>query len=717
MLKQISYPTGGKVSFDWEFHDYSKRSALLQQSSMTDGYFAGHEVAVTGEAPTVQEIKRELKRNAAATTIEIYDNNKPVVINLEDYYPKPGTHIHDDCSLDGVTFCRCIWGWDGNEAYYPNDIPYLLITGPGNYSKKIDIIKRNVWRKHEVVLGVKGSYRFELVNAGRELIQNSICFDFYTNVMTSGVYEKVGISLTNVSYPEGHKDFRENTFIAGGVRIKEIMFDGGDKRIRKLYNYSLDPYDLKSPSSGVLTKAPRYGSFSSIAPAPYSCDNFIMTEWFNHNYVLFVNALPKSTEAAGHIEYSHVTEFMTSETGSVTNNKLDTLAGNRITMYEFVTSAADYDTSDINETLNSRHVPNNQLILTSRHFNRGHLIQKKEYTSEEKTTTYTYEIQEKKGVDFIPATIFPIRDFSTTHDKYISTVCNDIMSWYKDYGIVRYRIIPYNKRLTEVKESGTISDRTRKLFYTPGYTDSKFANSPVCETTVNSKRETIQNYYTYTELNKIHTCVSVCNGYVIAAYRREYDASGNLTAKYIAEIAPYSNLSANSYNPGNVNITSADHPIILLTSKCIETRVYEKNRLCEITDHLSNISTVYIWGYNGEYPVAEIINCTLEKRNQLLSTAQLTTLFQSVNPADFAIINNLRSQLPQSMLSTFTYEMKIGLSSVTDPRGITTYYNYDNFGRLQECYIIENNQKKIVQKSEYHLNISETSPTPPKEGH
>jgi YD repeat-containing protein len=37
-----------------------------------------------------------------------------------------------------------------------------------------------------------------------------------------------------------------------------------------------------------------------------------------------------------------------------------------------------------------------------------------------------------------------------------------------------------------------------------------------------------------------------------------------------------------------------------------------------------------------------------------------------------------------------------------NPLGITTYYDYDAFGRLKEAYIIEDNIKKVVQKYDYH---------------
>lgn len=40
--------------------------------------------------------------------------------------------------------------------------------------------------------------------------------------------------------------------------------------------------------------------------------------------------------------------------------------------------------------------------------------------------------------------------------------------------------------------------------------------------------------------------------------------------------------------------------------------------------------------------------------------------------------------------------------SATAPDGRTTYYEYDAAGRLQERYLLENGEKKILEHTEYH---------------
>lgn len=57
--------------------------------------------------------------------------------------------------------------------------------------------------------------------------------------------------------------------------------------------------------------------------------------------------------------------------------------------------------------------------------------------------------------------------------------------------------------------------------------------------------------------------------------------------------------------------------------------------------------------------------------------------------------------------TSYTYIPYVGVSSVTDPRGITTYYSYDTAGRLIETYQIENERKRILQVYQYHTKTEQ----------
>ena len=44
---------------------------------------------------------------------------------------------------------------------------------------------------------------------------------------------------------------------------------------------------------------------------------------------------------------------------------------------------------------------------------------------------------------------------------------------------------------------------------------------------------------------------------------------------------------------------------------------------------------------------------------------------------------SLQNALPNALVTTYTYKPLDGVTSVTDPRKVTTYYEYDLFGRLE----------------------------------
>lgn len=120
---------------------------------------------------------------------------------------------------------------------------------------------------------------------------------------------------------------------------------------------------------------------------------------------------------------------------------------------------------------------------------------------------------------------------------------------------------------------------------------------------------------------------------------------------------------------------------------------------------LDGISTVLIWSYGGQYPIAEIKNATYNQLIEIINENTLNAISARIVPteSDWRLINNLRSNpaMVNTFISTYTYKPLIGMLTATDPSGITVYYEYDTLGRLLR---IKDDAGKVVEEYNYHYS-------------
>jgi YD repeat-containing protein len=129
----------------------------------------------------------------------------------------------------------------------------------------------------------------------------------------------------------------------------------------------------------------------------------------------------------------------------------------------------------------------------------------------------------------------------------------------------------------------------------------------------------------------------------------------------------------------------------------------------------------YIWGYNDTQPIAKIENATTPFSSDIIDIiddAKIASNFDNDRTIDVILGNGtinyignegqLRYRLDilrnypkfeNAMITTYTYDPLIGVTSVTDPRGEVRYYDYDDFNRLKYVKDFKGN---ILSKNEYH---------------
>jgi len=159
--------------------------------------------------------------------------------------------------------------------------------------------------------------------------------------------------------------------------------------------------------------------------------------------------------------------------------------------------------------------------------------------------------------------------------------------------------------------------------------------------------------------------------------------------------------SLESYNP--LDFEFASIPYIDLLPNLPDDASYRKTRAIHFNKELKpievrktdDIPTTYIYGFNYTLPVAEIVGIGYEEAIKMVNPAKIQGLDGDELRNE---LNKLRG-LEGAMVTTFTYEPLVGMTSMTDENGRTTHYVYDDFGRLK--YTTDHNDN-IIQTYKYH---------------
>lgn len=153
----------------------------------------------------------------------------------------------------------------------------------------------------------------------------------------------------------------------------------------------------------------------------------------------------------------------------------------------------------------------------------------------------------------------------------------------------------------------------------------------------------------------------------------------------------------NAFLPQNILVSKATNT---LESRIQYLRYDEYSNPLEVKQE-NGIHIVYLWGYHNAYPVAKIENMEYSLIPSSLITAIQTASNNNNESALLTALTNLRnhSALTNAMVTTYTYKPLVGVTTITDPRGYKTTYQYDNFGRLK---FVRDTDGNILEEHQYH---------------
>lgn len=131
----------------------------------------------------------------------------------------------------------------------------------------------------------------------------------------------------------------------------------------------------------------------------------------------------------------------------------------------------------------------------------------------------------------------------------------------------------------------------------------------------------------------------------------------------------------------------------------IETRIkfhaYNNSGRPLTVSKYNDAMETYLWGYNNEVPVAHVIGENYSTVNLLIDQSILDS---PLSDEQLTLeLNKIRNALQndKALVYTYSYNPLWGITSMTDAKGRSTYYEYDGFGRLS---IIKDHDGNIIKR-------------------
>lgn len=460
----------------------------------------------------------------------------------------------------------------------------------------------------------------------------------------------------------------------GGLRVNSIInYSGDNKQTKKTFSYKT----TTGASSGTLITPPQHLSQYVLTETKIG---IMETGVFVSTYqAIYLNGYStpytpfSGTAQGGHVGYSYVEE-KTVESGNESNN-------NGTVSYSFINKAdnASNLTDRMIKGFPAISYQENGTPLETCYFDKNMKLIKK------KTFEYSTK-QEKRKIKGVRVFRLPMVTNEDMAIKYY-----DLVS--ERWSLIRTTELDYLNNSTEPIK--TITEY--------GYNDTNLLQN--YKKTVDSKSNTIEESTKYpmdftsslySEMKTKH----MVNMPIEVVGKVNTIEVKRLNKTYNKDLTKTKNLIL----PSKIETSYSG---ISGLSPDVSFEQYDTKGNIQQMITFDDISSVYLWGYNNQYPIAEIKNVTFAQIVAVLGQTLIDRVASASAPsdADISAINALRNNvttLKDIQITTYTYKPLIGMLSKTDPSGLTVYYDYDSFGRLKETYIMESSTKKVVQSYGYH---------------
>lgn len=587
----------------------------------------------------------------------------------------------------------------GNFSGWTNSF-LPLIEGKANKSAHPDYCKAGILEKIEYPTGGSTEFKYELNEF------NNYFFPNYDN--------KIGVSLSTpyaylVDYPqESSKGF--------GLRVSQtIDYDNKGNSYKKIYSYSGGKH------------IPAYLVESSEKP--------LRSARFNYNWDGSINSTVAELRVGSYVSINSNSNYQSSFLGNgnfvgydkvtVEEESLNPEHNGKTVSY--YTNVPDVGSREIygSDNSNSTGYPASNYDLfgysiRSTDVDNGLLIKEEifdKYSNRKQTSEYAYESIVSPSSDIkynVSAVKIPGNRAFIKPNPTPDGGSSSILSEFGDYLFFYYPLKLTNTKQIDKKITDFIYNYSSVLIDSIENRTHYFYNNPVhqqltSKNTSDSKKWIQETFYKYPS-DLIGVEQTPYMQQLVDANRIE-EPVVTITTNGSTKLTENHIKYGNSQETGNLLLPTEIHTlkgnayisITAIEDRKIQYTLYDTRGNIQEYKLENGTPISIIWGYNKTQPIAKIENATYASIPATTITGLQTKSDTDIDPASETTLRNslnaLRTALPIAMVTTYTYDPLIGVTSVTDPKGYTMYYSYDTYRRLQN---VKDKNGNILSENEYH---------------
>ncbi|MFD2904454.1 hypothetical protein [Sphingobacterium anhuiense] len=646
MLKTIQYPTGGTLEFDWGLNSFKNyRIPSIEQTKKFDSDLLQF-LAQNGDGAFVNDNNEASSQSMKRAQFSI-EGGAEVSFKATLSEPRDPTYNDKYGSADmEVLQSSEIRIWKKNS-----DNTKSIVYESNFYGTGTDVIIPNGPQskmKAREISFVKplspGDYELECellpdylpaVSGGPNL---KFTASFQKQLLTTGV---------------GNIASQFSEYHGGGLRVNKMTWRDINNQIVKKDSFNYNDADGKS--SGILTTPISYVQ-ARIATS-YSTTTSFANQWALYSS----SSIPLSNSAKGNtVGYSYVERIQV----GANNKNLGKM------VYRFLNEADEYF-GDL-PTLPSYQ---NGLISAIEYYDSAGELRKKENFEYSKLYSKYY------------------RGFKV--DQVIGYTGGGL--YINFYPILSERNVQIKHTATEVNNKMEIVDASTYQYNIDNGKVNKI------ETILSGGTKSITNYKYPKDFSSQGSVYSqmVANYIVNPVVYEDKIINNNKISKH-TDYGSITNYSKLNFKPFSIEVFN--------NGISFEKTVFAKyDQYGNVLSFVSanGLITTCLWGYGGQYPIAEIKNATYAEVLTVLTQTEIDALNNPVHTEAVmeTLIKNAATKLrnhanlSKSMISSYTYKPLVGMTSKTDARGVTEYYEYDGMQRLKA---VLDQIKNVTTSMDYH---------------